>query len=38
MTIITAMIQPFILNKATSALEDIDDFPGMTGAEARGFG
>src|SRR6266545_2996320 len=37
MTIITAMIQPFILNKATSALEAIEGFPGMTVTEARRF-
>jgi nitrogen regulatory protein PII len=30
MKIITAMIQPFMLNKVTSALEAIADFPGMT--------
>jgi nitrogen regulatory protein P-II 1 len=38
MKIITAMIQPFMLNKVTSALEAIADFPGMTVTEARGFG
>lgn len=38
MKIITAMIQPFMLNKVTYALEDITDFPGMTVTEARGFG
>jgi nitrogen regulatory protein PII len=38
MKIITAMIQPFMLNKVTSALEAIADFPGMTVTDARGFG
>lgn len=38
MRIITAMIQPFMLNKVTSALEAIEGFPGMTVTEARGFG
>ena len=38
MKIITAMIQPFMLNKVTSALEAIDGFPGMTVTESRGFG
>jgi len=31
------MIQPFMLNKVTSALEDIGSFPGMTVTEARRF-
>ncbi len=38
MKIITAMIQPFMLSKVTSALEAIEGFPGMTVTEARGFG
>jgi nitrogen regulatory protein P-II 1 len=38
MKIITAMIQPFMLNKVTSALKAIEGFPGMTVTEARGFG
>lgn len=38
MKIITAMIQPFVLNKVTSALEAIEGFPGMTVTEARRFG
>ena len=38
MKIITAMIQPFMLNKVTSALKALADFPGMTVTEARGFG
>lgn len=38
MKIITAMIQPFMLGKVTSALKAIADFPGMTVTEARGFG
>ncbi len=38
MKIITAMVQPFMLSKVTSALEEIDDFPGMTVTDVRGFG
>jgi len=37
MRVITAIIQPFMLNKVTSALETMDDFPGMTVSDARGF-
>lgn len=32
------MIQPFMLNKVTSALEAIEDFPGMTVTKVQGFG
>jgi len=38
MRIITAIVQPFMLSKVTSALEEIDDFPGMTVTDVRGFG
>lgn len=38
MKIITAMVQPFMLSKVTSALEEIDGFPGMTVTDVRGFG
>lgn len=38
MKIITAMIQPFMLNKVTSALEALENFPGITVTEVRGFG
>lgn len=38
MKMITAMIQPFMLNKVTTALEAIDNFPGMTVTDVRGFG
>ena len=38
MKIITAMIQPFMLDKVADALEAIDGFPGMTVTGARGFG
>jgi nitrogen regulatory protein P-II 1 len=37
MKIITAMIQPFMLNKVTSALEAIEGFPRMVVTEARRF-
>jgi len=32
------MIQPFMVTKLTHALEDIENFPGMTITQARGFG
>lgn len=38
MKIITAMVQPFMLNKVICALEEMKDFPGMTISEVRGFG
>ena len=38
MKIITAMVQPFMLSKVTSALEEIAGFPGMTVTDVRGFG
>lgn len=38
MKIITAMIQPFMLNKVAYSLEDMENFPGMTVTDARGFG
>ena len=38
MKIIIAVIQPFMLNKLTAELEGIDDFPGLTVWESRGFG
>lgn len=38
MKIITALVQPHMLNKVTSALEELKDFPGMTVVQARGFG
>jgi nitrogen regulatory protein P-II 1 len=37
MIVITAVIQPVILNKVTSALEAMEGFPGMTVTEARRF-
>jgi nitrogen regulatory protein P-II 1 len=37
MKVITAMIQPFILSKVTTALEAIEDFPGMVVSDARGL-
>jgi nitrogen regulatory protein PII len=37
MEVITAMIQPSMLNKVTSALETINDFPGMSVSDAHGF-
>jgi nitrogen regulatory protein P-II 1 len=37
MKVIKAMIQPFVLNNVTTALEAIEDFPGMTVSDVRGF-
>lgn len=37
MIVITAVIQPFVLNKVTSALEAIEGFPGMAVNEARRY-
>jgi nitrogen regulatory protein P-II 1 len=37
MKIITAVIEPLMLNKVTGALESIEDFPGMTVSDARGL-
>lgn len=38
MKMIIAVIQPFMLNKLTAELEDLDNFPGLTVTEVRGFG
>lgn len=38
MKMIVAMIQPFMLHKVVSTLEAIENFPGMTVTDARGFG
>jgi len=38
MKVITAMIQPFMMNKVTRELEAIEDFPGMTVSDVRGLG
>lgn len=38
MKIITAIIRPPMLGKVTNALEEMDDFPGMTVIDVRGFG
>lgn len=38
MKIVTAMVQPFMLSKVTSALVAIEGFPGMTVTDVRGFG
>lgn len=35
---IIAIIQPFMLNKLTAELEDMEDFPGLTITDSRGFG
>jgi nitrogen regulatory protein P-II 2 len=38
MKIIMAIIQPFRLDKVIDALEEIENFPGVTVSDARGFG
>ena len=38
MKMITAIVQPFMLDKVTDALEVMENFPGMTVVEGRGFG
>ena len=38
MKMIIAMVQPFMLGKVTSALEEMEGFPGMTVSDVRGFG
>ena len=38
MKMIAAVIQPFMLTKVTRALEEIEDFPGMTVVDVKGFG
>lgn len=38
MKMIMAVIQPFMLEKVTHALEHIDGFPGVTITDVRGFG
>jgi nitrogen regulatory protein P-II 1 len=38
MKMIIAVIQPFMLNKLTAELEEINEFPGMTITDVRGFG
>ena len=38
MKMIAAIIQPFMLTKVTRALEEIDEFPGMTVIDVQGFG
>lgn len=37
MRVITAMIQPFMLNNVNVALKTIEDFPGMIVSDALGF-
>jgi len=35
---IKAIIQPFLLSKVVDALKEIEDLPGLTVSEVRGFG
>ncbi|MCB1024163.1 MAG: P-II family nitrogen regulator [Acidobacteria bacterium] len=36
--LIVAVVRPFLLDKVVVALENIEQFPGITIAEAEGFG
>jgi nitrogen regulatory protein PII len=38
MKIVTAMVHPSMLHKVTDALQEIENFPGMTVSDVRGFG
>jgi nitrogen regulatory protein PII len=38
MKIIIAVVQPFMLSRVTHALEELENFPGMTVTDAYGFG
>ena len=38
MKMIIAVIQPFMLSKLICEFEELDDFPGLTITEVRGFG
>ena len=38
MKLITAIVRPFTLDKIVVALEEIENFPGITVTEAEGFG
>ena len=38
MKLITAIVRPFTIDKIVVALEDIENFPGITITEAEGFG
>lgn len=35
---VTAIVHPSMLNKVTDALQEIEEFPGMTISDIRGFG
>lgn len=36
--LIIAIVQPFLVDKIVAALEEIENFPGITLTEAKGFG
>jgi len=38
MKLITAVVRPFTLDKIVVALEEIENFPGITVTDAEGFG
>lgn len=38
MKLIVAVVRPFLMEKLVVALEDIEDFPGVTATESEGFG
>lgn len=38
MKLITAIVRPFMIDKIVVALEEIENFPGITISDAEGFG
>jgi len=38
MKLILAFVRPFVIDRLVVALEDIEDFPGVTVTDAEGFG
>ncbi|MBO0246539.1 P-II family nitrogen regulator, partial [Vibrio sp. Vb0592] len=38
MKLITAVVRPFVIDRLVVALEDIEDFPGLTIVDSEGFG
>jgi len=38
MKLIVAVVRPFMLDRIIAALEEIEDFPGITVSDAEGFG
>lgn len=38
MKLITAVVRPFVIDRLVVALEDIENFPGLTIVDSEGFG